>query len=167
MSIFKKILIFIAITNPLYLSANQDIIFLKLNDAIANYSKKIEECDLKTTKLVMNDIDNDLAIETILSKPFVLSYLSEKATDTCLQPQKGLLAEAILYTKGESKLTPAYKLGLTTQKMVFLPSFESEVTFKNLGENEQNALLSIQKFHSPFDALHLYELIRDSRAKAM
>lgn len=167
MRIFKKIIVFVVIGSSFSVSANQDIVFSKLNVAINDYSTKIEECDLAKKQISVDEIENDKVAKVILSSPTVLSYLSEKAMDRCLQPQKGMLAEMILYTKSEPKSSAVYKLGLSTQKTVFLPSFDAESTFKKLDVSDQKSLLSIEKFNSPFDAFYLYESALKNSNKAM
>ncbi|PKG39798.1 hypothetical protein [Psychromonas sp. Urea-02u-13] len=157
MTPLNKIILFIILSTSWPVSANQDITFSQLNIALKDYSKKIEECDLSKIQIEIDLVKDKSAIEVILSTPSVLSYLNEKARNECLQPQKGLLAEAILYTKAESESSPAYKLGLNTQKMVFKVPFDVENSFNELNDSQRNTLLSIKHINLPFDALHLYE----------
>lgn len=153
----KKAVFFIVLSTSLSLSGNQDIAFSKLEIALKDYANKIEECDLSKKQISIDLVKNKSAIEVILENPTALSYLSERAMSDCLQPQKGLLAEAILYSKVESESSPAYKLGLNTQKMVFKPFFDAENSFNELNESQRNTLLSIKNINLPFNALYLYE----------
>lgn len=153
----KKAVFFIVLSTSLSLSGNQDIAFSKLEIALKDYANKIEECDLSKKQISIDLVKNKSAIEVILENPTALSYLSERAMGDCLQPQKGLLAEAILYSKVESESSPAYKLGLNTQKMVFKPFFDAENSFNELNESQRNTLLSIKNINLPFNALYLYE----------
>jgi hypothetical protein len=159
---FKKVILLILFSTSLSVSANQDITFTKLNIALKDYSNKIEKCDSSKIKIEIDLVADKSAIEVILTNPAVLSYLSEKAMNECLQPQKGILAETILYTKEEAESSPAYQLGLKTQKTVFTPDFEVENSFNELSEPHRNALLSIKNINFPFDAFHLYESAIDS-----
>jgi len=163
MNSWNKIIFVITLSTSLSLSANQNITFSKLNTALKDYSNKIEECELSKKQINIDVVKDKLAIEVILETPVVLSYLEEKAMANCLQPQKGQLAEVILYTKVESESSPAYQLGLNTQKMVFEPSFDAEKSFNQLNELQRNALLSIKDINLPFDAFYLYESALGSR----
>lgn len=154
-TILLSLLLFIPVTG----FAQDNMLFNKLQNAINDYSVKIDLC--KTSRH-----DNDLRTvgikeikDIVMQNPRVLSYLSEKAYNICLQPERGNLAEAILYAKTKDKTSPTFILAESTRKISFIPDLSDEIIFNGLTATQQKKLLSIEKLKIPFDALKLMDQI--------
>lgn len=142
---------------PAMVVAQDDLMFVKLQSAIGEYSQKIEHCDAIKEKNNMVSVQlNDLR-NILLQHPEVLSYLSEKAFNDCLQPERAMLAETILYTLATQEKSAAYKLAESTRSIAFQPDFNAELTFKKLTLEQQNKLLSTDAFNKPFDGMVLMD----------
>jgi len=155
----KNILLFVFFTFPITALAQDGLIFNKLQSAISNYSAKIDECNILRNKNNLESIDIEEIKDIVKKNPSVLSYLSEKAYNNCLQPERGLLAEVILYSTTENKNNQAFVLGESTRKVSFHPDFNDEIIFNKLTKKEQLKLLSITNLETPFDALELMDRI--------
>lgn len=155
----NKILLSLLFFIPITGLAQENILFHKLQNAINDYSVKIDLCNTSRN-------ENDLSIvgikeikDIVMQNPRVLSYLSEKAYNICLQPERGSLAEAILYAKTKDKTSTTFILAESTRKLSFLPDLSDQKIFNELTAAQQKKLLSIEKLKVPFDALQLMDQI--------
>ncbi|MCG6202922.1 hypothetical protein [Psychromonas antarctica] len=141
--------------------AQDNIFFNKLQNAINDYSVKIDICKASRDENDLSSVGIKEIRDIVIQNPSVLSYLSEKAYNNCLQPERGSLAEAILYARTEDKTSPTFILAESTRKISFHPDFSDEIIFNGLTVEQQNKLLSINNLIIPFDALKLMDRIMD------
>jgi len=139
--------------------AQGDIFFNKLQNAINDYSVKIDVCTASRDENDLSTVGIKEIKNIVFKNPSVLSYLSEKAYNRCLQPERGNLAETILYATTKDKTSPTFILADSTREISFHPDFSDEIIFNGLTAEQQQKLLSIDNLKNPFDALKLMDRI--------
>jgi len=142
---------------PLSCVAQSDNLFHKLQQSLNNYAKKIEKCDAIRDGNSINLIEIQSVHEVLIKHPSVLSFLSARAYSNCLQPERGLLAEAILISLDSNDASPSFKLADSTRKMVFHYDSQDEANFNKLRQDDKDTLLSINSFKQPFSAIELMD----------
>ncbi|MFT6987113.1 MAG: hypothetical protein ACJAT7_002966 [Psychromonas sp.] len=153
--------------NLAYAEINPDkaFAFQKLQQATTAYGEKHDLCNQQKQ-------DNKLTAETqemlqALSEETLrkgMIYLSEKAFNRCLQPERGQLAERLLQIQSwpEDKKQIFDNLMLitmnATRKLVFdISRINTEVVFYQLPVQQQQKLLAISAMQTPFDMLAYWE----------
>lgn len=143
--------------------AQENISLNRLQAVVNNYSAKIEKCNISVNENNLAVIDIKEIQDIVIQSPSVLSYLSEKAYNNCLQPERGQLAEVILYASTKDTTTPTFILAESIRKTSFHPDFSDEIIFDGLTAEKQKKLLSTDNLKTPFDALELMDRIMNEQ----
>ena len=147
------------------ISPGKALAFQKLQQATTAYGDKHDICNQqKKANKLTPETQKMLQIlpEKVLREG--LMYLSEKAFNHCLQPERGELAERLLHIQSwpEDKNQIFDNIMLmtmnATRELVFdLSVINSEVLFYQLPVQQQQKLLAIPATQKPFDVLLYWE----------
>ncbi|MEE1675092.1 hypothetical protein SNR37_000414 [Agarivorans aestuarii] len=160
MRLISKILLFIFISTISFISSgNESFLFEKLQLQISKYSSKLEQCQAQRALPQLNGESIAKLKPIIEESPLALSYLSNKATNECLQPERSELAESILAALSDAKNKSTLELAKSTGKLTFGGEAESEKVFFSLPIHEQKLLLEEPSLQVPFARLETFELL--------
>ena len=156
-----KFLLVLLFLSPVAGFAQENRALNQLQAAVDDYSVKIKKCNVSRNENDLSILDIKEIKDIVMRSPVVLSYLSEKSFNNCLQPERGLLAEAILYASTKDTSSSTFTLAESIRKTSFQPDFSGEIIFHELTAEQQKKLLSIDKLKVPFDALELMDKVID------
>ncbi|PKF63291.1 hypothetical protein CW745_00085 [Psychromonas sp. psych-6C06] len=157
------------IINPAFADQEEEkkLALMLLHQATNAYGEKHDICnENKKRNQLSSDTLKQLKEIQIESLRKGLMYLSEKAFNQCVQPERGLLAERLLHIQSwpEDKQTAFDRIMLltmdSTRKLIFdISAVNTEVLFYQLPKAEQDKLLAIQAMQTPFDPMLVWGLM--------
>jgi len=144
---------------PLFCGAKTDLLKKSIND----YSKKIETCNEIVDNTSIEHFDVKVVSDVLIENPKILSYLSELAFSQCLQPERRMLAEEILFSLNTKDDSSTLKLANSTREMIFNSRENGKDVFDSLDGEQKIALFSVIKLQQPFNAIKLLDKLMASR----
>ncbi|SON52856.1 hypothetical protein [Vibrio tapetis] len=141
--------------------SSDDFHFTYLNEKIVTYSEKITICNSKKEMPLLSGKDLKHLKEILGRKPLILSYLSMKSFNNCLQPERGELAELLLSYDYVDISSYTRKLANSTKKLVFLSDFDELAEYTSLNHEEKRVISTIEELKAPFDELGTFEFIME------
>lgn len=158
MKTLKLVFLLTTILSPDALSSDH-FYFEHLNTSIVNYSAKIKTCDSLKKVPVLSKSQNSTLKKQLEEKPLILAFISERAFNKCLQPERGHLAE-LLASYSYLKLPNQTKnLAETTKKMIFEKSYETDRSYLSLTPAQKKSINSIKALDQPFPEIETFEKI--------
>ncbi len=158
-----KLMLKITMLSSVFISlstlASDGFYFKYLNEKIVAYSDKINFCDDTKVTPVFSIVELASLKEIVSKKAPVLSYLSIKSYNECLQPERSELAEILLSYNYVDVSLYTKKLAISTGKLIFIRDFEGLQLYKTLNNKDKNFIDSIGGFKKPFNELEVFEII--------